>query len=59
MQYNRVKFKRNDYTKKEVGAMPFLVNRLYFEFLNGFQSSDVLLGEAAMKYPEYFDCVPL
>jgi len=48
-------FKRKDYTKKEIGKMPWLVERLYYEFNQGFQSSPALLNEAAVKYPEYFN----
>lgn len=48
-------FKRNNYTKKEVNTMPWLVSKLYFEFQQGFQSSEILLNEAAIKYPEYFN----
>lgn len=50
-----ITFKRNDYTKKEISKFPWLVERLYYEFSQGFQSSPTLLNEAAIKYPEYFN----
>ena len=48
-------FKKNDYTKKEINAMPFLVSRLYYEYQMGFESDSVLVNEAAIKYPQYFN----
>ena len=51
----KVTFKRNDYTKREIAAMPFFVNKMYLDYQKGTQTYPYITKEQAAKYPEYFN----